>query len=329
MTESSVAAPLHAYGLTAGIDRSSGVRVLTPIVSIGGHWFRLDRVWPLALGTSTSIKTLHDVIGAEEDERRSVVHWCADQAGQYRNRGGMDAETAGALLVNVDTASLACPLEPLQRDVLCVGLNYLAHVQEGAQPAGRSAEAPDAPVYFTKAASSVIGPNDTIDAHRRRTVKLDYEVELAFVMERDARDLDATNALEHVFGFTVFNDVSARDLQAARKQWYLGKSLEGTSPLGPWIVPRQCVADPQSVILELRVNGHVRQRASTNAMIHSLSAILQDLTAGHRVQAGSVVATGTPEGCGYAMDPPTFLQPGDLIEATIEGLGAQRNRVIG
>jgi len=281
-----------------------------PVACVDGLVFRLADITP------RPVASLWDVLRAPEEERSATV---------ALGRAAVRGERAEPLAPG--DYRLDVPLRPLRRDVLCVGLNYAEHVREGAEVTGRSAAAPADPIYFTKAPHAVVGPYDAIDAHVGRTQRLDYEVELAVVIGRAGHDIPRASALEHVFGYAVFNDVSARDLQAARKQWYLGKSLDDTSPFGPWIVPAEVVSDPTDLQLELSVNGELRQRTTTGQMLVDVPSLIHDLSQGHTLAAGDIIATGTPSGCGFAMTPPRFLVPGDVVEASVAGLGWQRNLV--
>lgn len=220
------------------------------------------------------------------------------------------------------------PIFPVRRNILCVGLNYSAHLVEGAHIVGRSSETPSELIYFTKAASSIIGPLDGISLHGDLTRQLDYELELAVIIGRPGCDIAPDKALSHVFGFSILNDVSARDIQASRRQWFKGKSLDASSPFGPWIVPSALVPDPQRLRMSLSVNGTVRQHSSTAQMISSVAHIISDLSQGMTLHVGDIIATGTPAGCGYAMSPPCFLKEGDVLEAQIDGIGTLHNVVI-
>lgn len=224
------------------------------------------------------------------------------------------------------TARLLAPIPRPARNVFCVGRNYPEHVAEGARYFGRTAEVPDVPVFFTKPPSAVVGPEADIIRHGA-TRELDYEVELAVVIGREGRDIPPERAMDHVFGYTIVNDVSARDLQSRYRQWFKGKSLDTFCPMGPAIVHRSAVPDPYALTMRLRVNGEVRQQERTGEMIFRIDQIIAHLSAGMTLEPGDVIATGTCSGVAFAMDPPRWLQPGDVVEAEIEGIGVLRNRV--
>jgi 2-keto-4-pentenoate hydratase/2-oxohepta-3-ene-1,7-dioic acid hydratase in catechol pathway len=239
-------------------------------------------------------------------------------------RGG---ELAAAVLPAAQVHKLA-PIPAPARNVFCVGRNYLDHVKESAAAMSASAQLPEVPQFFTKATQAVIGPGAEVRLDSSVTHALDYEVELAVVIGRDGRDIAAATALEHVFGYTVANDVTARDLQRRHGQWFKGKSLDTTLPLGPCIVSRDEISDPRSLELSLSVNGQERQRARVDQMIFDIPTIIAALSAGMTLQAGDIIATGTPSGVGFAMTPPQFLHDGDEIAARIDRIGELRNRVV-
>ena len=224
----------------------------------------------------------------------------------------------------LEEVALGAPLSPC--NVFCVGWNYRAHFEEGA--GRRDEKLPEHPAFFSKASGAVIGPRDDIPSHRDVTSALDYEAELAVVIGAPGTSIPPERALDHVFGYAVGNDVTARDLQRRHGgQWLKGKSLDGTCPLGPWIVTRDEVSDPQDLEVAARVNGELRQRASTARMIFGVGELVARLSEGMTLRPGDVLLTGTPEGVGMGMDPPVYLRPGDVVECEVAGLGALVNRV--
>jgi len=221
---------------------------------------------------------------------------------------------------------LQAPLEPRQ-DLIALGLNYKTHVAE-TTGATKQAAPPKQPILFGKAASSVIGPDDEIRFDPKVTSQVDWEVELAVVIGRRGRDIPATRAIEHIFGYTVANDVSARDLQFLDGgQWYRGKSLDTFCPLGPWIVTTHELGDARGLRLTLRVNGVTKQDASTDDLIFAIPEIIASASSGRTLHPGDVILTGTPGGVGFSRIPPEFLRSGDVVEAEIERIGLLRNRV--
>lgn len=231
----------------------------------------------------------------------------------------------GEAIAPLAEVELGMPLVP-RGNVLCVGLNYHKHAEEGARLRGGEVKPP---TVFTKAVTSLVGPYDDIVADGSISPKLDWEVELGVVIGRAGANIKAAAALEHVFGYTVVNDVSARDLQHGwGGQWFKGKSVDATSPVGPWVVTRDEVPDPSALDLELRVNGVAKQSASTREMIHPVPELIEWMSFGMTLLAGCLIATGTPEGVGNARTPPEFLAPGDVMETEVGGVGVLKNRIV-
>ncbi|MBL4807675.1 MAG: ureidoglycolate lyase [Rhodobacteraceae bacterium] len=205
---------------------------------------------------------------------------------------------------------------------ICIGLNYADHAAESGM------ELPEEPVIFAKATSAIMGPNDTVEIPRN-SVKTDWEVELGFVIGTHAKYVDEADALDYVAGYFVVNDLSERDFQIHRSgQWIKGKSCDTFGPIGPWLVTRDEVADPQNLSMYLEVNGHRYQNGSTNTMHFSVATIVSHLSQFMSLHPGDVISTGTPPGVGMGQKPETYLKPGDKIELGIEGLSVQRQNVV-
>ncbi len=213
------------------------------------------------------------------------------------------------------------PIVRPRKDVVCLGQNYAAHAKELKNAP------PPAPIYFTKPPTAVIGPGEPIPYPRGLTTRLDWEVELGVVIGIGGRDIAQPRALDHVFGYTVFNDVSARELQFRTSQWFKGKSLDGSCPMGPVIVTADEIGDPQGLGLSLTVNGARKQDGHTRDMIFSVAQIIADLSAGMTLEPGDTISTGTPEGVGDGRKPPEYLKPGDVMDAEVERIGVLRNPV--
>jgi 5-carboxymethyl-2-hydroxymuconate isomerase len=214
------------------------------------------------------------------------------------------------------------PLAPLRPGkIVAVGLNYLDHVEETGM------EAPSRPLLFAKFPSSVVGPDAEIVIDRRVTERVDWEVELGVVIGRAMRDVPAAEALDHVFGYTVGNDVSARDVQFGDGQWVRGKSLDTFCPVGPHLVTADAIPDPQALRLTTTVNGDVVQDSSTAKMIFGVAEILAFCSQSFTLDPGDLVLTGTPWGCGEFMEPKRSLSDGDVVEVSVERIGALRNPV--
>ena len=243
-------------------------------------------------------------------------------------RSAVAAAERGSALALSDVELLA-PIPRPRQDVLCLGMNYLAHAEEAARYSADAfrKERPVA-VYFSKRVSEAGKPDGVIPRHAGLTDRLDYEAELAVVLGRTARNVKAADAADCIFGYTVLNDVSARDLQTGHKQWYFGKSLDGATPMGPVLVTADEIAYPPALEITCRVNGELRQQSNTSLLITSIGQILEELTAGMTLLPGTIIATGTPAGVGMGFDPPKFLQSGDTVECAIEGIGTLRSTVV-
>ena len=223
--------------------------------------------------------------------------------------------------------ALQAPIPRPRRNVFCVGRNYMDHVAEGDRTRGiTSSEVPKYPQFFTKAADTVIAPGAPVPSHAGITQWLDYEVELVAIIGTAGRDIPKDKALDHVFGWTIGNDVTGRDLQRRHGQWFKGKSLDRSCPMGPVIVPAADL-DASDLAIGLKINGEQRQSSRTSKMIFDVKEIIHQLSAGFTLLPGDVILTGTPEGVGYAMQPPQTMKPGDVMELTIEGIGTLTNPI--
>lgn len=249
-------------------------------------------------------------------------------------RGGAPARAeldrivqSGVEPLRLTEVRLHAPIARPTKQVFCVGWNYLEHFAEGARKLGDDRELPQWPVFFSKAPTTVIGPTDTIPYDGAISTSLDWEVELGVVIGTGGKNLTEASAMAHVFGYTAINDVSWRDIQRRHGgQWDKGKSLDGTCPMGPVIVTADEL-DPSELRVTCRVNGVTKQDSNTKFLYFKLPRILQDLSIGMTLEPGDIISTGTPEGVGYARNPPEFLKPGDLLETEVEGIGVLRNPV--
>jgi len=221
---------------------------------------------------------------------------------------------------------LLAPLPNPRGNVIAMGRNYQKHAAETAKAEGRE---PSPPTIFTKAITSLTEPYADIAIDPDISDKIDWEVELAVVIGRRGANIKRGDAMQHVFGYTVLNDVTARDIQSGwGGQYFKGKSLDRSCPTGPWIVTADEVTDPQSLDLRLRVNGEVKQDGNTRDMIYPVDAIIEWASKGMTLLPGAMIATGTPDGVGFARTPPEFLRPGDAMETEVEGIGLLRNRIV-
>jgi 2-keto-4-pentenoate hydratase/2-oxohepta-3-ene-1,7-dioic acid hydratase in catechol pathway len=227
---------------------------------------------------------------------------------------------------------LLAPLPRPRHDLVCVGKNYAEHATEfarsGRDATGSGPDVPTAPIFFTKAPSTVVGHDAVVDPHRDLTEALDYEAEIAVIIGRGGRGIRVEEAMDHVWGYTLVNDITARDLQERHKQWFLGKSLDTFCPMGPWAATSDEV-DLSQTWLECRVNGELRQRACTTDLVFDVPTLIATLSAGITLAPGDVIATGTPAGVALGFDPPRYLVPDDVVEVSATGLGVLRNAIGG
>ncbi|HYC14186.1 MAG TPA: fumarylacetoacetate hydrolase family protein [Stellaceae bacterium] len=274
-----------------------------------------DRVLDLSEGVSglAGAKSALEVVLAGE-----VGLAAAREAGKRANSGNTLALSAVKVLA---------PIPHPRKNVFCVGRNYLEHVAEGHRARGTEIKLPEFPQFFTKPQTAIIGPGDEIPYDPQVTQKLDYEVELGVIIGKRGKNISKDRALSHVFGYTIINDVTGRDLQRRHEQWFKGKALDGSCPMGPHIVHASAIKDPQTLDIKLRVNGEQRQSSNTKLMIFDLKTIIEQLSLGMTLEPGDVIATGTPSGVGFAMNPPGLLKGGDKIEAEVEGIGILANAV--
>jgi 2-keto-4-pentenoate hydratase/2-oxohepta-3-ene-1,7-dioic acid hydratase in catechol pathway len=227
---------------------------------------------------------------------------------------------------------LAAPMRS-RRSIFCVGKNYRAHAEEFHRSgfdasAGQGSAIPDAPIIFTKAPSSIIGPNAAIPAYLDETGTTDYEGELAVVIGKAGRAIRRADAFGHVFGYTILNDVTARSIQQHHKQWFLGKSIDGYCPLGPAVVTKDEIADLSRLELRKIVDGEVRQRAAIRDLIFDVPSLIETISKRITLECGDIIATGTPDGVGIGFSPPKFLGPGSVVRVEIDSLGSLENRVV-
>jgi 2-keto-4-pentenoate hydratase/2-oxohepta-3-ene-1,7-dioic acid hydratase in catechol pathway len=223
---------------------------------------------------------------------------------------------------------LAAPIPHPRKNIMCLGRNYYEHALESYQARGEQRPQGDAPVIFTKATTTINDPYGRIVIDPAISTQIDWEAELAVIIGKAGKNISEEEALSHVFGYTVLNDVTARDVQDKFKQFFKGKSLDGYCPIGPWIATADEVPDPQALTLRLRVNGVLKQEGNTRDMIYPVKTIISILSQGMTLEPGDIIATGTPSGVGFARKPPEFLRAGDVMETEIDGLGLLRNEMV-
>ena len=236
------------------------------------------------------------------------------------------AESSGASVPAAE-AVLCAPIPRPRQDIICLGMNYRDHLTEAANYDSAFAKERPVTVYFSKRVSQAVAPEGFIERHAGLTERLDYENELAVILGKTARDVKAADAADYIFGYTIVNDVSAREVQTAHKQFYFGKSLDGFTPMGPCITTADEIAFPPALTLTTLVNGELRQNSNTSLLLNSIAEIIEELSSGMTLLPGTIIVIGTPAGVGMGFDPPKFLASGDVVECTIEGIGTLRNTV--
>lgn len=235
----------------------------------------------------------------------------------------LEEHTGSLRSFSLDEVKWLSPIPKVKRNIICVGKNYRDHAIE----MGSVHDIPKDIMIFTKATNTVIGHKETVLHHSEMTKELDYEGELAVIIGKKGRGISPDEALEYVFGYSILNDITARDLQKKHGQFFIGKSLDTTCPMGPYLVTKDEVEDPQNLSIRTMVNGEVRQSSTTREMIFSIPTIISTLSKGMTLEPGDVIATGTPSGVGKGFKPPRFLKKGDKVEIEIESLGILTNRL--
>lgn len=242
----------------------------------------------------------------------------------------LQAQVREAPVLDATACTIVAPIPRPQRDIYCVGWNYLKHFNEGVGKRGNQETAlPEFPTFFNKATRAVIGPNVLVPYDSQFTERLDYEAEIAVIIGREGKNIPENRAMDYVFGYTLANDVSARDVQRRHGgQWLKGKSMDGSCPLGPAIVTKDEIQRPEELNIRGLVNGEVRQEARLTQLIFSIPRLVSELSRGMTLLPGDILLSGTPDGVGFAMDPPVFLKPGDALTVESDALGRLEN-VIG
>lgn len=224
-------------------------------------------------------------------------------------------------------ATLLAPIPRPRKNIFGIGLNYTEHVAESARTLDTSKELPQEPVIFSKPTTAVTGPDTNIIHNQKITKQLDWEVELAVIIGKGGKNITKENAMDHVYGYTVINDISARDCRRAG-QWIVSKGQDTFAPMGPVLVTRDEIADPHNLNLRLTVNGVEKQNSNTKFMLFNIEDLVKDLSTVFTLDTGDIIATGTPAGVGAGRNPQEFMWPGDVVEATVEGIGTIRNTIV-
>ena len=261
------------------------------------------------------------------DMNALVMGWNEEVKAALANLAANEDVLSGAA-VNVDELQLCAPIVHPRQDVVCLGINYDAHAQEAGRFSDEAfgGERPYT-IYFSKRVSRATATKELVPSYKGLVDSLDYECELGVVLGKDCKGVTKEEAKQYIFGYTIINDISARNLQTRHKQWYLGKSLDGFTPMGPCIVTADEIGDEQSLEISCTVNGELRQSSNTKYMIQTVCGAISELSQGMTLQAGTIIATGTPAGVGMGMQPPQFLQTGDVVECRIAKIGILTNTI--
>jgi 2-keto-4-pentenoate hydratase/2-oxohepta-3-ene-1,7-dioic acid hydratase in catechol pathway len=250
---------------------------------------------------------------------------------EYIISGDFDKDTINNVIINnsklipLEDIKVLSPIMTPRRNIICLGLNYLDHAKESEKFKGNNFKLPEAPAYFSKMASKTIGHDEILILDESLTKMLDYEVELAIIIGKEGKNISKDEANEYIFGYTILNDFTARDLQRKHTQWFKGKSLDGYTSLGPVITHASDFLFPPEIYLRSYVNGELRQASKTTHLIYDIATIISDFSKGITLLPGDIIATGTPAGVGMGFDPPRFLQRGDEVVCEIQGIGMLRN----
>lgn len=287
-------------------------KTLVGVMSEDEKW-----VYPLS-SMELEYQSMQEVIEGISDSEMQLLEY-ASTKDPYSLKGA----------ARVEEVKILAPIVHPAQDVICLGINYMAHAEESARYKNEafSGERPHA-VYFSKRVNKSVSHGEGIPSHADMVDKLDYEVELAIIIGKDAKDVAKEDVKNYIFGYTIINDVSARTIQNRHKQWYFGKSLDGFLPMGPCIVMTDSLPYPPKLRIQSKVNGEVRQDSNTELLIFDIDHVVSELSKGMTLKAGTIISLGTPSGVGMGFDPPRFLKVGDEVECIIEGIGSIKNPIV-
>ena len=282
------------------------------VISRDGKW-----VYPLR-SLDMDYKTMQELIEGISESEKLLLEYVSGQD-PYKIRGAAPIEEVKFL----------APIPNPKQDVICLGINYMAHAEESARYKKEAfgGERPYA-IYFSKRVNQAVANGEGIESHSDIVADLDYEVELAVIIGKEAKNVPEEEVKNYIFGYTTINDVSARDVQTRHQQWYFGKSLDGFLPMGPCIVSADEIAYPPKLPIRSYVNGELRQNSNTELLIFDINHVISELSQGMTLQAGTIIAMGTPAGVGMGFEPPKFLKTGDVVTCEIEGIGRITNPIV-
>ncbi len=293
------------------VTYQAGQKIGVGVISADGEW-----VFPIR-SVGPEYQTMLEVIKQISESEKQLLEYASRQE-PYSYRGA----------ARLQEVKLLAPVPVPEQDIICLGINYMDHAEESARFRKKDFDGkrPHA-VYFSKRVNEATADGGEIPAHSDLVDSLDYEAELAFIISKDARNVRPDQVKDYIFGYTILNDVSARNVQNRHNQWYFGKSLEGFSPMGPCILTADSVAYPPYLGIRSYVNGELRQDSNTKKLIFDIDHIVSELSGGMTLKAGTIISTGTPSGVGMGFDPPRFLKPGDEVVCQIDEIGQLRNIV--
>lgn len=277
-----------------------------------------DEAWVFPIESiGPEYKTMLEAVKSMSESEQQLLEYASGQE-PYSIRGA----------ARLEEVKILAPIPVPEQDIICLGINYMEHAAESARFKNEkfSGERPYA-VYFSKRVNEASADGARIPSYPGLVDSLDYEAELAVILGRDARNVAPEQVKEYLFGYTIMNDVSARNIQNRHKQWYFGKSLDGFTPMGPCILTVDSVAYPPKLDVRSYVNGELRQNSNTASMIFDIDYVVSELSQGMTLKTGTIISTGTPAGVGMGFDPPKFLKCGDVVECVVEGIGTLRNIV--
>ena len=231
--------------------------------------------------------------------------------------------------IDLSEVKIKSPIPQPRQDIICLGINYAAHAKEAGEFDKEAfLKQSEKAIYFSKRVNYSPGDGEEICGHFDIVETLDYEAEMVVIIGKDAKNVKKEDVKDYIFGYSVFNDVSARNVQTGHKQWYFGKSLEGFAPMGPCILTADCVSYPPELNISAKVNGELRQDSNTKYLITDIDSIISELSHGIMLKPGTIIATGTPSGVGMGLNPPKFLNDGDVVECTVEKIGSLTNKFV-
>lgn len=286
-------------------------RIRVGVISKDGEW-----VFPIE-SVDMEYKTMLEAVKNIGESEKQMLEYVSGKE-PYSIRGA----------ARLSEVKMLAPIPAPEQDIICLGINYMAHAEESARYKNEAfgGDRPYA-VYFSKRVNEAVADKEPIPSHSDLVDSLDYEAELAIIIGRDAKDVAPEDVKDYIFGYTIINDVSARNVQTRHKQWYFGKSLDGFTPMGPCILTTESVPYPPRLQVQSYVNGELRQDSNTELLIFGIDHVVSELSRGMTLKAGTIISTGTPAGVGMGFTPPKFLKSGDVVTCRIEEIGEITNPI--